>query len=265
MAQCGAEAGSHAPKNLFGIFVSNSTKETTAKAAAIMAKYQSKITAAEQELCSWTGQVGAEPMHQNKYEKLDANAESLNVATRTLAYEIDIAQHRGKVEEARGALWAVWSEAAELRSTHRPKELSIITALKLLIAIRRKMSAAVQSCVKNEEAECSNMQIPAWLKNEPAWPADIKQDAWWPTKTSSDTEKTLAALIEAANRALHLAKIIVYDKCAGTADNGSPQPETRGEIALIAAQDIQQGSVKLISDLDTASNHLKELAGLVRG
>jgi hypothetical protein len=258
----GAESDSLAERNLVKTFATSSSNEAKTKASAMKVRYQGRIMAAEQELCSWAAAANQSQEDSSRSEMLDSNAEALKFAIRALAYETDMAQERIKVEEARDALWAVWSEAAGRKSTHRPKEQSITTALSLFITTRRKLTSAVQSYVNNEEKETSNARIPAWLKNEPSWPTGIKQDAWWPMRTSSDTEKTLVALVGAANRAVKVAREGMSGRSAATAEAGPH--ETRGKVAFIAAQEAQQGSGKVISDLNTASNHLKQLSGHVR-
>jgi hypothetical protein len=264
--QCGSEADLHGQRHSFGAVNQGFASSNEMKTKAIKTRYQVKINILEQELNSCIGELTAGIENQNKVsnsqnETIDADAEKSKAAIRSLAYEIDVAQERVKAEEARGVLWTMWSAAAERTASHRPKDQSLAMAFDLARASRRKVIAAVQTCVKNEEEEGPNAHIPSWMKKEPAWPANIKHDVWWPMKTAADNEKTGVALIASADRAVNLARKRIYCISAEPATKHLLHMETRGKIALVSAQEAQRGSAKIISELDTAANHFKQLFG----
>jgi hypothetical protein len=260
--QYSTEAGSHDHRNF------NYKAKAEASQAAIKAKYLKKIKTAEGDLLYLTktkDEIGGVANRSKNLDNsiqhgIDAAAES-KAASRALEYEIDVARDRVNAEEARDALWRVWSEAAERRGSHLVKDQSIVAALDLVRSSRHKITATVQSCVRNEAAADPTALIPAWLKNEPIWPAILEHDisAWQPSKTATDTEKTLAALIRSAERAVEFAKKCIYGRSAEPARYDSQQLKTRGNLALISAQEAQQGSAKVISALNSAAKNLMDL------
>ena len=259
MTQCGAEADPHGHSKLLKAIDTNSSHEVKAK--TIKAKYQAKIKTVEQELHSCTDERtdGIETLNRqdlSQNDALETDAAELKTAIRILAYEIEVAQERVKAEEARNALWTTWSATAERTASHRPTDQSIVAAFDMARISRQKVTAAVQNCVRDEQKGTFKAQIPSWLKSEPAWPAEIKHDAWWPMRTAADTEKTRAVLVASADRAVNLARKIMF----GTSKH-SLQMETRGQLALIAAKEARQGSSKIISELATAASHLKQFSG----
>jgi hypothetical protein len=263
MTEFKSEAEVHDPsKSVWVNDTTVSTKDTKAKVSAIKAKYEAKIATAEQELLSLTQEKYDEdaPNKDSSMTKtVDDNASESKAAISALAFETELAHERIKAEEARDLLWTAWSVAAERSANHHPQEQSITTAIHLVQTCRSKITTAVQSYMRNEEAECPTSRVPTWLRNEPAWPVDLKHDAWWPIKTAQDTENTLVALLGSVDRALSLAKNMMYCKNAP-----KQKIETRGKLAFIAAQDAQQGSVKVITAMIAASKHFKQLSGPVR-
>jgi hypothetical protein len=263
MTEIQSEAELHGQSKSFWVNdTKGSNNDKKAKISKIRTKYEAKIATAEQELLSLTLEKyddDAQNKDSSMTQTVDDNASESKAAIRYLAYETELARERIKAEEARDLLWTAWSAAAERNANHHPKEQSIATALNLALTCRRKFTSAVQSYMRNEAAECPNARVPAWLSNEPAWPADLKHDAWWPMKTAPDSEKTLVALLESADRAVSLAEKMMYCE-------NSPQQkiESRGKGAFIAARDAQQGSAKVIAALIAAAKHLKQLSGPVR-
>ena len=174
-----------------------------------------------------------------------------------------MAFERVKAEEGLGALCNAWSDAADRRFTHRPQDPAIATAFSVLLASRRKLSASVQFHTMNEEAVGPNARVPAWLRTEPTWPIELEPDAWWPRKAAyqADHEKTLAALVASADRALNLFWERLESKSAVQAStkHGLPQSVegSRGRLTLIAAKACQEGSAKILASLEAAEADLK--------
>ena len=268
MAQCGTAADLYGQRNSVCAVDTTSINCAKTKVSTIKTKYKAKIASAEQELSSLTGEgrSGAEQVEVDNSAdlNLENHASALKAEVRALEYEIDLAQERIRAEEARGTLWNVWSAAAERTASHHPKDQSIITALNAVVASRLKIITSIQSYIQTEEAEGKNRLVQSWQKNlnEPAWPPEIKHDAWWPTKTAADNEKTLHALLGSADRAVRLAKRAMY--CKSATQYQEPTSQTRGKISLIAAQNAQQGSAEVLSSLNTAAYHLKQLSESVR-
>jgi hypothetical protein len=235
----------------------NTYESAKSKTAAIKARYKSKISIAEQELSFLTNE---NDNTINPSQATEIKESASQAAHTTLKCETSLAFERVKAEEALGALWAAWSDVAEKKFTHRPQDQAIKTAFTVLLTYRRKIAAIVLDHIKNLEKANPNAKVPIWIKTEPKSPTELQPDAWWPKlkQAALDTEQTLTALLQSADRAIDLVRERLDVKSAVQAPAGTAfSCGSRGSLAFAAAKECQEGSTKILVALESAAADLK--------